>query len=258
MNNPKQQIYNAVILGPSSSGKTSIATYLANKYNGQRISLDGLTANGRPMNTVVSINKATEFTKEEAGVLIRRLMIKEATIASKNHIAWFIDDIDNFIYEIMPEKLRVQTKIIVVIPTLDKIVSNVLKRNKEASVAPEERHIIHVLKQLRTFVTPYLLKPSDAQKLINTSNNYIVSNHDLIDACEHDKMHYSIDDKQTWEEDTNSVLEKYGFKSLKSKKIQYADLRSTNFGQHAVFLNNGSFSSLIKKIDDYLHIGHYG
>lgn len=252
----QQTVYNTIILGPSSSGKTSIATYLADKYHGQRISLDGLTANGRPLNTVVSISNSTKFTKEELGVLIRRNMIKEASIITKQGRPWFIDDIDNFIYEILPKNLHNITKVIVVIPSLDKIISNVLKRNKEATVASEERHIIHVLRQLRLFVAPYPLKSTGVEKMVKANTKYIVSNLDLIKACEHDKMHYSIEDKKTWETNVNELLNRYGFKSLKNRKLQYVEFRAIDHGQHAVFLNNGTFLSLIKRIDNFIQVVH--
>lgn len=252
----KNKIFNVIILGPSSSGKTSVAKFLAEKYNGQRISLDGLTSSGRPINSVVSINKATQFTDEEIGILIRRLMIKEAKYASKNGVPWFIDDIDNYIYEILPKSLHDSTKVIVIIPTIDRIVKNVLQRNKEAVIAPEERRIIYVLRQLKNFITPFLVKLTEAKKMMDEKKHYVISNKDIMDACEYDKMHYSIEEKKAWEDDTNDILAKYGFKSMKSKKIQYAELRPVNIGQHAVFLNNISLSSLIKKIESVISIGY--
>lgn len=250
------KIFNAIILGPSSSGKTTIAKYLADKYNGIRISLDGLTANGRPINSVVSINKANQFTEEEIGILIRKLMIKEAKNATKHKMSWFIDDIDIYIYEILPKSLRDITKVILIIPTIDRIVKNVLQRNKEAVVAPEERHIIHVLRQLKNFVNSYPIKSTEVKKIIEDKKYYVISNKEIIDACEHDKMHYSISEKKQWEDDTNDILIKYGFKTLKSKKIQHMELRPINYGQHAVFLNTGSLSSLIKKIESVITIGY--
>lgn len=243
------KVFNAIILGPSSSGKTSIAKYLAEKYGGQVISLDGITASGRPLNSVISSSKATQFTNEEAGVLIRRLMIKEAITATKNKIPWFIDDIDHYIYEILPKSLHESTKVIVIIPSIDRIVKNVLKRNKEAIVAPEERRVIHVLRQLRGFITPYLLKSPEAESMLKSKSNYIISNTEIIEACDYDKMHYSIGEKKNWEDDTNDILTRYGFKTMKSKKLQYVELRAVNYGQHAVFLNNGAFNILAKKVE---------
>jgi adenylate kinase family enzyme len=252
----KVKIFNAIILGPSSSGKTSVAKFLAEKYNGQRISLDGLTSSGRPINSIVSINKAAQFTDEEIGVLVRRLMIKEAKHVSKNRIPWFIDDIDNYIYDILPKSLHDSTRVIVIIPTIDRIVKNVLQRNKEAVVASEERHIIYVLRQLKNFVTPFLMKSSEAKKMMDEKKHYAITNKEIMDACEYDKMYYSIAEKKSWEDDTNDILAKYGFKSMKSKKIQYVELRPVNVGQHAVFLNNSSLSSLIRKIESVISIGY--
>ena len=183
-------------------------------------------------------------------------MIKEAKYASKNGVPWFIDDIDNYIYEILPKSLHDSTKVIVIIPTIDRIVKNVLQRNKEAVIAPEERRIIYVLRQLKNFITPFLVKLTEAKKMMDEKKHYVISNKDIMDACEYDKMHYSIEEKKAWEDDTNDILAKYGFKSMKSKKIQYAELRPVNIGQHAVFLNNISLSSLIKKIESVISIGY--
>jgi len=250
----KHKIYNAVILGPSSSGRTSVANYLAEKYKGERISLDGVTSNGRPINTVVSMNKSTQFTNDEIGILIRQLMIKEAKQATKQSMPWFIDDIDNYIYDILPKTLRPSTKLIIIIPTINKIIKNVIQRNKEATVAPEERRIINVLKQLRGFVSPHLVRTQDIEKLLKDPKKYIISNHEIINACEHDKMHYSISEKKNWEDDTNDILAKFGLKSMKSKKLQYIDLIPINFGQNSVILNNGSMYSLIKKVENEIKV----
>lgn len=253
----KIKIYNCIILGPSSSGKTTIAHYLANKYNGERISLDGNTASGRPINTIIPMNHSTQFTSDEIGVLIRRIMIKEARAATRINKPWFIDDIDTYVYEILPKILHDKTKVVIVIPTIDRIIKNVTKRNKEANIASEERKIINVLKQLKNFITPYLLSSQEAKKLIEKKSHYVISNQELISACIHDKMHYSISERKNWEDDVNDILTRFGFKPLKSKKLQYAELRPVNYGQHAVFLNNGSFQPLFKKIETFLQVNHY-
>lgn len=246
------KIYNVVILGPSSSGKTSVAQYLATKYRGVRISLDGETANGRPINSVVKMTETKKFTKEEVGVLFRSLMIKEAKSATAAGLPWMIDDIDPLIWDIMPPKLKNQSKLIIIIPTIDKIVKNVIQRNKLAEVAPEERKIANVLRQLRTFVAPRPIRTVDLEKAKKQKGRYIISNLDIINACEHDKMHYSLSEQKAWEEETNEVLAKFYFKPMKYKKISYMELIPYNYGQNSVVLNVSGLANLYKYFENHI------
>jgi adenylate kinase family enzyme len=242
------KVYNVVILGPSSSGKTTIARYLAEKYEGRCISLDGMNASGRPINSILSLSNPRQFTKEELGVLTRRIMIKEAKKATKAKTPWFIDDIDTFILQLIPRAMRTETKIVCVLPTIDKIIKNVLSRNKEATMASEERYVRGVLKQLRNFIQlKYCHKKCDLED-IKKYGSLVISNKDIIRACEYDKIYYSVSEKHTWEEDTNDILERYGFKPLKSKKITYAIMVPIKFGQDVTILNDGKIDSIINRI----------
>lgn len=248
----KRKVYNAIILGPSSSGKTTLARYFAEKYEGQCISLDGITASGRPINSIMSLNNPKKFTREDIGILIRKLMIKEAKKAHKDKIPWFIDDIDNYIIQILPANMRKTTKIICVLPTIDKLVKNVISRNKEAKMASEERHVSSVLKQLKNFIDLRRCDKKCTSEDIKKYGSLVISNKDIIKACEFDKIYYSLSERQAWEDETNIVLERFGFKSLKSKPITYAIMKPVNFGQDANVLNDDRFDIIINKIDSYL------
>lgn len=248
----ERKIYNAVILGPSSSGKTTIAKYFSEKYEGKCISLDGITASGRPINSIISLSNPKKFTKEELGILIRKLMIKEAKQSHKNKIPWFIDDIDSYIVKLLPLAMRNSAKVICILPTIDKLVKNVITRNKEATIASEERHVSSVLKQLKGFVELKHCNKNCTFEDIKKYKSLVISNKDIIKACEYDKIFYSLIEKHLWEEETNTVLEKYGFKSLKSKRITYAIMKPINFGQDLTVLNDDRFDAIISKIDMHL------
>ena len=127
-------------------------------------------------------------------------------------------------------------------------------RNKTASVASEERRICNVLKQLKYFVDiRQCSKRCDLDKL-DMSNSYVFSNKDIIEACNNDKIYYSLADKKLWEEDTNSVLERFGFKSMKSSKVRYAEMRPIRLGQGITILNDHDFEHLAKKVEKILQI----
>ena len=249
-----RKIYNAILIGPSSSGKTSLAKYLTQKYEGVRISLDGNTSSGRPINEIVNMKQPREFTKEDLGVTIRKIMIKEALDAQHQRLPWFIDDIDNYIVRKLPTALKPTTRIILILPTIQNLVKNVIIRNKTAAVASEERRICNVLRQLKNFVD---IRPCnklcDLEKL-DLSNSYVFSNKDIIEACSHDKIYYSVTDKKLWEEDTNIVLERFGFKGLKSSKLQLAEMRPIRLGQGITVLNDCDFEHLARKVEKILTI----
>jgi hypothetical protein len=250
----KRKIYNAVLIGPSSSGKTSLAKYLTQKYEGTRISLDGTTSSGRPINAIVDMGQPNKFIKEDLGITIRKLMITEALDAQSQKPPWFMEDIDNYIVRKLPLSLRPTTRIILIIPTIPNIIKNVIIRNKTATIASEERRICNVLKQLKHFVDiRHCNNKCDLEK-IDLSNSYTFTNKELIDACTHDKIFYSSADKKVWEEDTNGVLERYGFKGLKSNKIQYAEMRPIRLGQDITVLNDHDFEHLTRKIEKILSV----
>ena len=244
-----RKVHNAIIIGPSSSGKTSLVRYLADKYNGRCISLDGNTASGRPINSIMSFSNPKKFANEDIGVLIRKLMIKEVKQSEKNNIPWFIDDIDEYIIKLLSAKIRSATKIICIIPTFDQLIKNVIARNKEAQYASEERQVIGALRQLKNFVNVHFVITDNDKK---NYSHMIISNKDIIKACEYDKIYYSLSEKQEWEIKTNEILERYGFKPMKSKKIIHAVLRPINLGQDLTVINNIKFATLSNKIDKYL------
>ena len=210
------KIYNAIIIGPSSSGKTSIVNYLSKKYSGIQISLDGVTSSGRPLNSVVSNVKPKSFTKESIGVLIRKLMIEEALKADNNNKPWFIDDVSEYIFKLIPSKLKKRLRIILILPTINKLVENVLIRNKEAKVASEERYISSVMIQMKNFI-----KIKKYNGGTRTPNTMLLSNKEVIDALNYDKIYYSVDDKLTWEEEANDVLAKLLFIFFINSSLRY-------------------------------------
>lgn len=252
--NKNRKIYNSILIGPSSSGKTSLAKYLAQKYEGVRISLDGKTSSGRPINSIVNMNNPKEFTKEDLGITIRKIMINEALNAQNHKLPWFIDDIDNYLVKKLPLALKPTTIVILIIPTIKNIIKNVVQRNKTAQVASEERRICNVLKQLRTFVDiRHCNKKCDLEKL-DMINSYVFNNHDVIEACQNDKIYYSSAEKKMWEEETNTVLAQFGFKSLKYGKVQYAEMRPIKIGQNITILNDHDFDHLTRKVEKILQI----
>ncbi len=247
-----KKISNAIIIGPSSSGKTTLAKYFAEKYNGQCISLDGITASGRPINSILPMSNTKKFTKEDIGVLIRRIMIREAKEAMKHGIVWFIDDIDNYVIKLLPKSMKQSTKIICIIPTLTKLVQNVITRNREASFASEERHVITVMKQLRNFVTVKHCHDKCDMIEMKKYPELVISNIDIVKACENDKIFYSAYDRHAWQDETNGILHLYGFKPMKSKKIVYAILKPIDLGQHLTIINSDDFDYMINKITQIL------
>lgn len=246
------KVHNAIIIGPSSSGKTTIASYLAEKYKGRCISLDGFTSSGRPINSFLSLSNTRKFTKEDLGVLIRKMMLKEIKNSLADEVSWFVDDIDSYILSILPTKVRAETKIICVIPTIDKIIKNVIARNKEAKIASEERRVASVLKQFKNFIELKHCAAKCGYDDIKKYGNLIVTNKDIIEACEYDKIFYSISEKGQWEEDTNNILHRFGFKSLRHKKTSYAIITPINFGQNITYLNDGKINNIINKVDKYI------
>jgi adenylate kinase family enzyme len=252
----KKNIANAIILGSSSSGKTSVAQYLAKKYHGVCISLDGVTASGRPLTSVLHNANPKQFNKEELGVIIRKVMITEAEQAHDKNIPWFMEDVDTFLINALPLKLRKNTRIVTIIPTLPKLVENILGRNKKAKVASEEREVIPVLKQYRRFL---FIKHFDKKPILKDGviiNHFVISNKELIEAAENDKMYYSVSNKSEWEESVNSILNLYGFKPLKSKKISYAEVYPLNIHAHISVICDSSLIKLCNLVENYL-INHY-
>ena len=253
-------IYNCIIIGPSSSGKTTIVKHLAKKYNGAYISLDGETASGRPMNSLMSLENTKKFSKEDIGILIRRIMIKEAIDANKKNIPWFIDDIDGFIVKLLPANLRKNTKVILLLPPINMVVHNVAARNKTAHIASEERYVCSVLKQMKKFINVRICKhinkdnkvskecaPSEINKTF-----FVISNLDIIKACEHDKIFYSVNEKRSWVDTTNSVLDLYGFKHITSKKLVYAIISPINIDQDITILNDSTLDSIFSRIEEVI------
>src|SRR3990167_4253735 len=88
------KLENLVIIGPSSSGKTTIATELAKITNGVRISLDGQTSAGRALWKIIPVRaKKGQFLEQNPVDIIRDKMAEEALAASKEHKPFIIDDI---------------------------------------------------------------------------------------------------------------------------------------------------------------------
>lgn len=248
-----KKIYNALFIGPTSSGKTTIAKYFAKKYGGRCISLDGDTASGRPVNFVASFNNPKKFMKEDLGVLIRKQMIKEIKGAVKAGVPWFVDDIDPYILKLLPKQLRNTAKIICIIPSIPVLTKNIIERNKSAMISSEERHIFGSLKQYLRFIVVEKCNGSCTPEEIKKFKSLIVTNRDIMDACEYDKIHYSVNEKKDWENGALEILDRFGF-DIKQKKLSYAKLRIVNFGQDFTLVNDHKLDMLINNIEHLITI----
>lgn len=235
------KIPNIAIIGCSSAGKSTIVRLLAEQSGGVIVSLDAKNADGRSLVSVTPVNPK-EFME---GDPIREKMMQEAKEANKHKKPFFIDDAFVDIIQYLNKRT---TRIVLLIPTMARIIKNVKARNLKAVTAGQERFAANVLAQLIDFLVPSvkLTKAQEKQAIW-------ICARDIYTAVELDKMFYDQRDWDRWEAVLLSSLHKFGFgiDDLKSKVklTKYKAFLPKNIGQHfTVIADEQNPQELIKII----------
>lgn len=219
-----EKIPNIAIIGCSSAGKSTIVRLLAEMSGGVVVSLDSKNADGRSLVSVVKPNPK-EFME---GDPIREKMMQEAKEANRHKKPFFIDDAFT---DIIPYLNRRTTKIVLIVPTIDRIIKNVKSRNLKAVTAGQERFASNVLSQLANFID----SAGDDKGLAIS-----ICAKDIYTATELDKMFYDQRDWCRWEAVLLQNLHYFGFgiDDLKSKpKMNKHKLFfPKNIGQHITII----------------------
>jgi predicted kinase len=192
---------NLVIIGPSSSGKTSLAKLLETDTGRVRVSFDGTTDAGRPLSEVLPNELKKNKTPDlQIATLIRIKMIKDAMELVRQGKHFVMDDIDEEIVHML-EDTDLKYKTILILPTIAALKANVMSRNIAAMDASEERYMSAVLNQLRHFITP-------AQK---GKGNYPVKLGDIFDAMAAERPFVSKDFVRIWMHRLIDAIYDFGF-----------------------------------------------
>jgi len=224
---------NIAVLGCSSSGKSTIVAKLAEMFDGVVVSLDSHNADGRSLAAVGA--KPKEFME---GDLIRQKMMEEAKEASKHKKPFFIDDAFT---DIIPYLNKKTTKIVLIIPTITRIMKNVKSRNMNAVTSAQERLVSSVLLQLVDFIR-IASEQEQKQEKQEKNNGIWVSPKDIYTATELDKMFYDRQDWDKWEAILLRNLHLFGFgvDDLKTKtrfNKSYLFIPK-NIGQHTTIISD--------------------
>lgn len=175
--------YNAVVLGPSSSGKTHICDFLAKETGGRRISLDGEDGNGRML-------KYTNIKHDEYSVPIhirvRQDMINQIKSSKK---PWFIDDIEPIMLKMLNAQGIKNYRVIHIIPSIQMLKNNIMRRNKNATTASNKRSILKSLSHYANFI-----QITD-RKTNNSKTEFSFKFKDLVKIMKFDKHNF---DKRNW------------------------------------------------------------
>jgi hypothetical protein len=240
---------NAVIIGPSSSGKTSIASALASKVNGIRISLDGDNEGGRLKNTIKQ--PITKFSTRSLGTQYRLQMINDVKNANKKKKNWFIDDISPHIVQILIDNKIKNFKVVILLPTVGKITSNINTRNREAKTTMTERSISNSINHLT-----FLIR-------LNPKGEYSFSIQELIDAYTHEKYMYSQSDAYLWRRDIVNMIKSFGipydclYPPLKTIKYKFSIVnivpKKSKIKVHQLIISEKTnLKTALKKVISYL------
>lgn len=256
---------NLLLIGPSTTGKTTLINAFAKKYKGIAIGLDDQSGLGRPIYSLGAI-KEKEFTDEDIGVMIRHKMVQEAEQAIKEDKHFFMDDAFQAIVHYIPKTMK--CNIILILPTINRMKYNIQKRNEEARSSGDERYIENILDQFADFIMRQpeqkemkekkikkdkvkkdkdkklardtgkeedCKRCSELKKIHKKSQNSIIwiSPQDIHDLMEYDKIFYKSDSYVDWEHSLLKALHYFNFsidhfEKEKSKKIPFI---ARNVGQ---------------------------
>lgn len=211
----ENKIPNLIIIGPSSSGKTTICEILAKTYKGIRISLDGRTDAGRGIYEIAKLPRTgkidpAHFTNKNAGDLIRLKMIQEALKAEEKNIPYFMDDAFDDIID-LARKYKLNAKIIILMPTFETIRDHIIKRNIKANNPCEERTVFNTLSQLNKLCSVHSVK-------LHTNAPFLdIKIGDIIDLMKIDKIFYSENEYSEWEKRVIDCLHMYKFSVFNGK-----------------------------------------
>ncbi len=234
---------NIALIGCSSAGKSTIVRLLAELSGGVAIGLDAENADGRSLASLAKPNPK-EFME---GDPIREKMMQEAKEANRRKKPFFIDDAFVDIIQYLNKRT---TKIVLIIPTIGRIIKNVKARNLKAATAGQERFAANVLNQLRDFLE--YIEPERVEKLNKTTQSLItwICPKDIYTAIELDKMFYDKQDWDKWETILLRNLHNFGFgiNDLKSK-TKYKAFLPKNIGQNLTLIaDQQSPQELVKYI----------
>jgi hypothetical protein len=258
---------NLLLIGPSTTGKTTLINAFAKKYKGVAIGLDDQSGLGRPIYSLGAI-KEKEFTDEDIGVMIRQKMVQEAEDAIKLGKHFFMDDAFPAIVYYIPKTIK--CNIILVLPTIDRMKYNIRKRNEEARSSGDERYIQVILDQFADFI---MRRPeqenkeemkikkvkkvkekdkdscnrcAELKKIHKKPQNSVIwiSPQDIHDLMEYDKIFYKSESYVDWEHSLLKALHYFNFsidhfEKEKSKKIPFIP---KNVGQKYTIIVDETYS----------------
>jgi hypothetical protein len=257
----------AVILGPSASGKTGLCKYLAKKYRGVVISLDGHTGLGRSEVSVSIVQN--KFTNVPNGVAFRNKMVLEIRACIKQKKKWFADDNNVEILQTIRNAGIKNYTVISIFPKISLLSQNILNRNENAKNTCEEGSFLNSLSNLLTMLKmqhvagPFKHTSKIMQFESSTRkgkpikkkapNMYKINSLELYRAYEIDKHLYSVSDSYLWYGLVIQVLLLLNIKVDLQKKIPNQDVYipiSENVGIPIMIEN---YKTLYKTVDTILN-----